>query len=223
LTPENLFFELPLLFAIVLTVIQLIGGLEAGHALHADIGHDIPHDIGHDHDTGHEQHAGPGRMTKALGFLGIGKAPIFIVVATFCYCWAFFGFASMRLLPLWLPASLYVWLSIVITLVLSLFATRSIAGVLGRFFSTESYGVTMEELIGAEARTRIRVTTAFGTAELQDRFGTTQVVECRIAAGEDIIQAGASVILYQWLPEKGVFHVITEDQLEHVQSIKILH
>jgi len=223
LAPENLFFELPLLFAIVLTLIQLIGGLEAGHDLHADVGHDLAHDVGDGsiHDVGQDQ---PGHIgvRDFLGFLGIGKVPLFIAIALFCYCWAFFGFISLRLLSLWFPVGLYVWLSVVITLLLALFATRSLAGVLGHFFRTASYGVTMSELVGSEAKTRIRVTSTFGTAELRDRFGTTQVVECRIAASEEIIQAGASIILYQWLPEKAVFHVITENQLENVQAIKLL-
>ena len=39
LAPGNLFFELPLLLAIVLTIIQLVGGLEAGHDLHVGADH----------------------------------------------------------------------------------------------------------------------------------------------------------------------------------------
>lgn len=230
LAPEKLFFELPLLFAIVLTVIQLIGGLEAGHGLHTGVDHDVGHDIGHasmhgvdhNHEVGHshEYHGGTRGFTRILGFLGFGSAPMFMVVAAFCYSWAFIGFASMHLLSSWLPAGVYVWWSVVITLLLALFVTRYLAHTLGFFFRTESYGVSMNELVGLEARTRLRITTLFGRAELEDRFGTLQVVECRIAEGEKIIEAGTKVILYQWHPEKGVFHVITEDQLANSQSIK---
>lgn len=229
LAPKNLFFELPLLFAIVLTVLQLIGGLEA-HSLHTDVDHDVDHDIGHtsmheaghEHEAGHshEHHGGTRGFTRVLEFLGIGSAPMFMVVAAFCYSWAFIGFTSMHLLPPWLPVGVDVWWSVVITLLLSLFATRYLARTFGYFFRTESYGISMNELIGLEATTRLRVTTLFGRAELEDRFGTLQVVECRIAEGEEIIQAGEKVILYQWLPEKGVFHIITEEQLENLPSIK---
>ena len=226
LAPENLFFELPLLLAITLTIMQLIGGLEAGHAVHADVSHTLSHDMGHDasheHTTDHEHgHHGIGRgFARVLGFFGMGNAPTFMVVAAFCYCWAFIGFASMRLLPSWLPAGVYVWWSVVITLLLTVFATRYLARTLGFLFRTESYGVAMSELVGSEARTRLRVTTLFGRAEVEDRFGTLQVVECRVAEGEQIIQVGTKVILYQWHPEKGLFHVITEDQLEDPSSIK---
>lgn len=228
LAPENLFFELPLLLAITLTLIQLIGGMEAGHALHADVshavGHDAMHTAGHEHNASHGQdhHSTARGLSRVLGFFGFGNAPTFMVVAAFCYCWAFIGFASMHLLPSWLPAGVYVWWSVAITFLLTLFATRYLARTLGFFFKTESYGVGMSELVGLEARTRLRITTLFGRAELKDRFGTLQVVECRIAEGEQIIQADTNVILYQWHPEKGLFHVITEDQLENTQSIKTL-
>src|SRR5579885_3598234 len=155
LAPENLFFELPLLLAITLTIMQLIGGLEAGHAVHADVSHTLSHDMGHDasheHTTDHEHgHHGIGRgFARVLGFFGMGNAPAFMVVAAFCYCWAFIGFASMRLLPSWLPAGVYVWWSVVITLLLTVFATRYLARTLGFLFRTESYGVAMSELVGS--------------------------------------------------------------------------
>jgi len=216
LAPENLFFELPLLLAIVLTIIQLIGGLEAGHALHVDAGHDPGHGASHEQ----EDHSQAQRATRILAFFGIGSAPTFMVVAAFCYCWAFVGFASMRLLPSWLPAGVDVWWSVIITLLLAVFATRYLAQMLGFFFRTQSYGVAMSELVGLEARTRLRVTTLFGRAEVVDRFGTLQIVECRIAEGEQTILAGTKVILFQWYSEKGLFHVITQDQLENTQSIQ---
>ena len=235
LAPGNLFFELPLLLAIVLTIIQLVGGLEAGHDLHVgadhDIGHDVSHDAGHDasHDAGHDHaetqdqsHNGTRDFTKILGFLGVGKAPIFLVLAACCYSWAFVGFASERLFSLWLPSWLYMWLSFLATLILTVVLTRYMARGLGFFFRTETYGITMKDLIGSEATTRIRVTEEFGTAELHDRFGTLQVVQCRIPAGNNIIPAGTKVTLYQWYPEKGVFQVVTEDQWQNLQSISSL-
>ncbi len=235
LDPQNLFYELPLLLAVVLTLIQLIGGLEAGHNLHVgldhDVGHDVSHDVGHeagyetghDHALEHEQtQSGTRDFSKILGFLGIGRAPIFLVLAAFCYSWAFVGFACVRLFSLWLPAWLYVWPAISVTIVLTVFSTRYIARGLSFFFRTENYGITMHDLIGSEAITRIRVSHEFGTAELHDRFGNLQVVQCRIPADSEIIPAGTTIVLYQWYPERGVFQVIIQDQWNDLQSVKPL-
>jgi len=134
----NLIFVLPFIGALFYILMLITGAVSADHDAGIDGGVETDADIGHDadldHDAGleHIHDLEPGMLTRALSFLGIGRVPLSIIIISFCFLWGFCGFASNTLLSPILPSVIFVWASMAIAFVVSLFLTRILANVMTR-------------------------------------------------------------------------------------------
>lgn len=198
----NLLFELPFLGAFIY-LLFLVTGSAPDHDIHADIDtdigmgtdHGIEHSVAHDgHDTGNESF-----LLRALGILGVGKIPLSLVFLSFCFLWGFLGWTANQLLGTLLPPWIFVLPSLAIAGIGSTLGTRYLALVLAKVMpSTETYGITSEELLGKRAEVRYEITPHSGTALVRDPAGFLREVDCRIKEGEEAIKSGEHVVLFEY-------------------------
>jgi len=213
----NLIFVLPFIGALFYILMLVSGAVSTGHDGELNVGvetdFDIGHDVNLDHDAGleHVHDLEPGMLTRALNFLGIGKVPLSIIIISFCFLWGFFGFASNTLLAPILPSLIFVWASLAIAFVVSLSLTRFLAGVMARIMpATETYAVSLEQLVGKWGETITTVDETFGQAHVHDDAGVLHTVQCVVKSGETTIPRGSQVILLFFNKTRGVFSVGTE-------------
>jgi membrane protein implicated in regulation of membrane protease activity len=197
----NLIFILPFVGALFYVLMICTGLMAADHDV------DLDHDMGIEH--AHE--FDPGTLAKALQFLGIGRVPMSIILICVCFLWGFSGFAANTLLKPLLPAWLFVWVSIAVAFVATVFFTRFLAGLLARIMpATETYAITEEQLVGKWAEAVTTIDESFGQAHVHDDAGALHTVQCLIRGGESKIQRGSQVVLLYFDKSKGAFYVGTE-------------
>ncbi len=203
----NLIFVLPFVGALFY-VLMLSTGLVAG-----DHDMDLDHDADLDHDMGieHAHEFEPGMLARALQFLGIGRVPVSIIIISFCFLWGFAGFAANTLLKPLLPPWLFAWVSIAVAFMAAVVFTRFLAGVLGRIMpATETYAVSLEQLVGKWAEAVTAIDESFGQAHVYDDAGALHTVQCLTRGGEGKIARGTQVVLLFFDKAKGAFYVGTE-------------
>lgn len=220
----NLIFELPFLGAFLYMLLLATGTVAAGEGGDADVDADVDADADVDHDfdhgiehsiggEGHSQSEGS-LVSLTLGFLGVGKIPISLLLVSLCTVWGFVGWTANLALGRFIPfPALFVWVSLLLAGVGSVFFTRYLAKALSRLFARSgTYSVDQDDLIGTEGEACYDVTETFGQAQVQDRFGNLHLVDCRIRLGEDTIPKGTAVVLMERRPKDGVFILVTEKQ-----------
>jgi hypothetical protein len=217
----NLLFELVFLLALIYTLLLAFGVGDSDQNTDLDVAADIDTDAGLNTDFGQgmeslEAAPDASAVTHAIGFLGVGRVPVSIIVVTFCYLFGVAGWTSNQLFSaLRLPPLLFVWLSIVLALVVSIGLTRALALGLAHILpSTESYGVEKGELVGRIAEVRYPISHTFGAAQVRDQYGNLHQVDCRIGPADGEIPAGTRVVLLDYDETCEVFGVLTEEQLE---------
>jgi len=213
----NLIFILPFVGALFYILMLVSGAVSADHDAELNVGVETDVDIGHDvdldHDAGleHIHDLEPGMLARALSFLGIGRVPLSIIIISFCFLWGFFGFASNTLLAPIMPSIIFVWASIAIAFVISLFLTRILASVIARIMpATETYAVSLEQLVGKWGETITTIDETFGQAHVHDDAGVLHTVQCMVKSGETTIPRGSQVILLFFDNTRSVFFVGTE-------------
>ena len=208
----NLIFVLPFIGALFYVLLLCTGSLSADHD--AELNVDIDHDADLDHDAGladgHE--FGAGMLAHALSVLGIGRVPLSIIVISFCFIWGFTGFASNSLLKAVLPSLLFVWVSLAVALAAAVILTGSLARLMARIMPvTESYAVSLEQLIGRWGEAATRIDESFGQAIVHDDAGMLHTVQCLVRSGEHPIPKGSRVILIFFDKRQNAFFVGTEE------------
>jgi membrane protein implicated in regulation of membrane protease activity len=211
----NLIFILPFIGALFYILMLCTGMVAADHdaEFNVDIDHDAEINVDMDHSTGieHLHDVNPGGLARALSFLGIGRVPMSVIIVSVCFLWGFAGFAGNTLLKPILPAFLFVWVSIAIALVLSIFCTRVLAALLSRVLpATETYAVSIEQLTGKWAEAITTIDETFGQAHVHDDAGVLHTVQCLVRAGESKISRGTQVILLFFDKSSKAFFVGTE-------------
>ena len=223
----NLAFELPFLLALVYTLLLATGTVDAGQGGDADADVDADVDVDHDFDAGvehtvggdhphHESHA-EGGLARALGFLGIGRVPLSIVLVTLLYVFGFTGWAFNQLFDGlgWAP-ELFFWPSVVLALLCAVVLTRQLAFRMARILpSVETYGIkSSADLVGHAGVASHTISDSFGMAQVKDPYGNTHQVYCRTAEGAEPIPPSTSVRLQEYDPQKREFVVITEGEFD---------
>jgi hypothetical protein len=202
----NLVFILPFLLAVVYYLVLATGTVAI------DDDHDYDHE-GIEHASGSEHTTSS--YLHVLGLLGIGRAPLSIVLTTLCLVWGFVGYASNQLLDDLLPPSVFPWVSLAVAAVAAALLTRAFARLVARLVPrTQSYGVSRHELRGRAAQVRFEITETFGSATVVDQQRFPHEVDCRVRPGEPPIPVGASVYLVEYDPERNLFFVMSEQKLE---------
>ena len=172
---------------------------------------------GHDLHAGHGGvgHAGgPSPLAAALGFLGLGKAPVSILILMLLIAWSIIGFVVNQLAYAvapneWLPPLL----SLPLAFVGSLLATAGLARLLGRYMpSTETYVHRKDQLVGRHGTAIYAITDQFGLASVHDTGGDLFQVPCRTAAGAAQIPATARIVLFDYDAERSIFFAAPFDE-----------
>lgn len=194
----NLIFLLPLLFGILLQLFSLTGFV-GDFDMDADV--DVP---------------------TSLSILGLGKAPLMIIITSFCTMWGISGYISNTLFSK-IPLSpyIYVWGSLAIALIISLLFTRKIAFLVAKIMpSTESYLSTKSDLIGKTGKALYDVTTKQGNVHVYDQFDTLLELSCRIRSEESVISSDSTVVLMEYI-EEGNYYYVQPSKIEHTSSINL--
>ena len=220
----NLVFALPFVAALGYLVLLATGSVAAEHdaeipGFDNDFDHGIEHSVEvhhgvHGHVEGDDDITGFG---KALSILGVGKAPISVILMCFCFIWGFAGWVGNQIFQSILPEPvLFIWPSLGMALLCSVILTRGLAFGLARALpSTETYAVSNPQLVGKRAVVRFKVTDGSGTAQLYDDYGNLHEVSCRVKAGEQGLPQGTRVILMGYDDQKQVFLARVDPLEEH--------
>jgi|GEM_PF-2068222 len=188
-----------------------VGGAHAtGHGLGHGVGHG--HGLGHHHDIGHghEAHAhshanghgnhGSGFSQRIIGILGIGQAPITLLLGIFMFCWGAFGmtmnqfFAGIGKYPL-----VYIWPSMGITFLVSFIITRSMAAVVGKMLpEQETFGISRSELVGLSGKAVFSISAKGGTVDIRDKYGTVHREQAKIGHEESDVPSGTEVLVLDY-------------------------
>lgn len=174
-------FALSLVTGILLMVVTAIGGVGDGHDADAD------HDVDHGADADQDHDAGFGR---ALSALGVGRAPLTLVLVAF--------FSLFGAVGLGLGLVLSEWLALVASLAAATFLTGRLARLFSRLLPrTESYGASSEDLCGCIGTAVYGVTGSEGMVQVRDQRGAIQKVSARTSGGERI-PTGADVVVVSY-------------------------
>lgn len=219
---ENLIFELPIVFAVILVFISAMG-FGADHD--ADIDHDVEiQDIDHeviaetDGEISHDISVDDASLgEKIASALGIGRVPFTIILL--CWC-LFFGSIGLFVnFHLWMmlfgSAKLLVGVSIAIAAVSSLFITSLVARLVGRFIPrSESYGEKLINFVNREAKTLYSIDKSVGYAVLKDKYNNQQQISVVVdSTYNETIPAGTKITLTSYDPNRRVFTAIPTQKL----------
>ena len=214
----NLIFFIPIAVGLALIAGSALGlGHDAGH----DVGHDVHHDVGHGDGHGHDQdhgHHEQSTFSKALSVLGIGRAPLTVVLMIMSFLFGGIGFISNVLLkPVLITPYAYFWVSLAAAFFGMVVGTGKIARLVYRVLpSTETYSITKHELVGRTGELMLPADTNSGLASVQAPDGSVLQVACRTYEGS--LPKGGEILVVDY-KEEGDLYVVAPMPVE--QSSKV--
>jgi membrane protein implicated in regulation of membrane protease activity len=189
---------------------HLHGGHGAGHGssgVHRGVhsGTRGPSAANHSHARGHHsppRESGPSRTPgvghQLLGFFGVGRVPLTLVIGSLMIGWGWAGMAVTDTLQrsLHWPPALFVGPALAAAAAGSL-ATAKLFGELSvRLLpKDESYAIGREGLLGLTGKVVYPVTETGGRVHLFDQYRTLHVKPARVRPGEPPIENGTEVIV----------------------------
>jgi hypothetical protein len=171
-----------------------------GHAPTAAHGHAHQAAGGHSHASHDAQHGGrnePSAARQLLGFFGVGRAPITIVVGSLMLGWGFCGVVALELLrPILGSPALFVGPSALAAGAGGLLCAKVFGELAARVMpQDESYAITREGMLGLTGKVVYTVTETGGRVHIFDQFRTLHVLSARVAAGAEPVEKGTEVIV----------------------------
>ena len=205
---HQLVFYLPMLFGALLAAGAALGLLEVGPELDfdTDVDADVDADVDVDAEADADADAEGGSFAGALlGALGVGKAPLGVLLMSACFLFGLVGLAVDLLLgggAAWLPVSIGV------ALVAALFGTGRLGRVFGRLVPTkESYVSRKHDLLGLEGRALTATDGAFGVATVVDAGGAPIRVRCRTLPSDPPLAPGEALVVADYDEDDDTFLV----------------
>lgn len=221
LNGQNLPFLVAYFFMIGFGLVTIVGsaldhghGHDGGHDVHHEVGHDAGHDVHHDADAhlhGDLDHDGDIDLGDAvLGFLGLGKAPITMLLVSFAWSFGSMGYIVQWISHLSSDRLFAPGLASVIALIPALVLHSFVARGIGFFTSRDdSTAVHSDTFVGKTAVVVIGQTTKGRPtqAKLKDQHGQTHYVmvephreEDTLAAGEEVVVVARNGALFEVMP-----------------------
>lgn len=195
----NLIFLLP---AGVAILVLLVAGLESGDDSDADLSD--AGDAGEGGETAEgddlgdaEEGAEDGTGRHLLGFFGVGRAPLTIVLAALLIGWSVGGFAANEALQprLGVPTR-FIGLSLAVAAGCALVSAKLFAELAARFMpKDESYALSQADLVGLTGKVIYPISETAGRIHIRDRYRTLHVKPARVAPGAAPIAKGVEVIV----------------------------
>lgn len=210
-------FLVPLALAVLLALATAIGVGENHGENEGGHDHDLDGHADHDgtgHDGSHETESETQAPVSPLSLIGVGQAPLSVILICLLVYWAVIG--SLGNLTLGVRS---IGFSIGLALVGSLLATSGTARLVGRFLPTsESFSVKRHELIGREGTAIFPITENSGTVRLYDSLGTLRQLDCRIVMGGAAIPMETKVMVVDYDRARQVFTVQKWDDLVRIKE-----
>ncbi|MEM9072643.1 MAG: hypothetical protein AAGE52_29315 [Myxococcota bacterium] len=198
---DILIFLLPIALAIVLGA-GAVSGLfgDADVDIDVDVDVDVDADVDGDADGDTD---GASWVTGVLSLLGVGRAPLTVLLSTGLLA---FGGLGLILQPL-----IGTLLATLASLVSAPLAMGTVGRVLGRYApSSETYATTAVHLIGCTGVARLPVSDGFGVAQVTDDHGSLHQIQCRVESGlsdSDDIAKGETLVVVDYDADAGRYTV----------------
>jgi hypothetical protein len=219
---QNLIFLVPIAFGALYLLLMALGLSLGEHGADTDLSHDadasfdhgdvdlshdvgVDHDLGADHDVGVEHDADLGHAEGAgelqvgvfeslIGFLGVGKVPLTILLMSYCFVWGGTGLIAINVL-----GQDAAWPAIGIAAAAAVFGTRYLAAGLGRLIpSVETYHTPQRQLVGLRGEVLYEVTETSGVVRVCDDQENLRDVAARVGPGTPPVPAGTAVVLQRY-------------------------
>ncbi|MEM1418793.1 MAG: hypothetical protein AAGH15_28115 [Myxococcota bacterium] len=192
---HQLLFYLPIAFGALLAGGAALGLLELGPD--ADLDMDVDADLDAEAEADAEGDAEGGLAATALSALGVGKAPLGVLLMSACFLFGLSGLAADLVLELllgesaaWLP------LSAIVATAAALFGTGATGRAFGRLVPTrETYASRKTDLLGREGRALLPTDARYGVATVLDAGGAHLRVRCRTLDTDPPLAAGEALVV----------------------------
>ncbi len=148
-------------------------------------------------------------VSGALAALGIGKAPLALLLTTLCFVWGMTGWvANAVLAPALVSPVAFFPISAALAGLASALASRTVAAMAVRWLpKTETHGVRDRDLLGRIGEALYPIEPGRqGVVRVADPHGN-QLQYQALNIGPDPMPAGTPVILVVWDPRRGNFEV----------------
>lgn len=227
----NLPFSLALLAFLGLSALQFIG-LGGEHDADADLDHDLDldhevdldhdldidqeadldHDL--DHDIGHDVEGGPAWL-EMLHFLGVGYAPLTMVLLLLLGSFGLIGWIINRLALDWFPTYPGWALAVVllVALAMAVWITSRTARLIGRALpSFASSAVSASQLVSRRGWVvSAQVDQSYGQVKIRDSGGTLITVFAKVDPDKPPIPRDSEVYLVDYDAASKVYIVVSSD------------
>ena len=216
----NLIYVIPFGLALVYLGVYAVSGLTFGEDLEID--HDVDHDVDIDVDADADADAdgdaevgggGSHALMAALGWLGVGRIPLSLVLMVLLLTWGGIGFAVNQLArPFAHPPALAALASIPAAFFGAMLCTRGVSRFVGAYLPTnETYAKKRAELLGSFGSAVFDISQTFGVASVRDDRGNRHQVNCRVAPGRPALPKGSRLILVGYDPQTQFYQVVPDD------------
>lgn len=202
--------------------------VEVGHDVDADA--DADHDLDGDHDTeaGHDTDAEHDQEVdksnpldavrktryrdpawlKALGLIGVGKAPLTVVLTVLNLMFGGLGMAGNLTM-----GRSWFWWTFAGALICAILIGGRISNAVGKIVpKTETYCATKADLVGRFGTILLRTDGQFGQVHVRDQYGNLYRVLCRTCDGQTI-PTGKQVVLVDFDKDSNSY-LVSESELE---------
>lgn len=174
----------------------------------ADADHDVDSD--HDADTDHDADSDGEHETQVspamaiVGWLGVGKVPLSIVLMVFLLTWGAAGLFCNLLLAS--RGAMAATISLPMALMAAVLVTHWVSWFIGRYLPLyETSAKRRHALLGAIGEAILPIDQRFGMASVRDESGDLYQVPCR--ADDQPIPKGSTVKLVSYNAKQGIFYV----------------
>lgn len=181
----------------------------SGHDIHAEMsGHDIHAEAAGDHGDIHGDHD-TSYVSSLLAILGIGKAPISLLMVSGSFLWGAGGLTINRVLGTGAMAVNFVGAG-----VLCMVGTRLLAEGFARLIpNVQTYHVRRSELAGEVGKALYTIHEKGGIVRVIDPLKTMRDLECRTYEGDTPISAGSDVVLCEYDSLRGIWLVRRREEV----------
>jgi hypothetical protein len=199
---------------------ELDAGDIDGHDLHgaetdvhdADV-HDVHAHDAHGHDAHEADHDADVFVLKALGWLGLGRVPLSIILMVLMLTWGAIGFLINYVLWPVMPVE---WMVALVSLPAAAMGstaiTRGVVRLLARYMpTTETSARPRAKLVPSRGEALYAIDHTFGLASVRTRDGDLFQVSCRTYEGRQPIAKGTPVLLVDYDAQQEVFYVVEYD------------
>ncbi|BDI31112.1 hypothetical protein CCAX7_31630 [Capsulimonas corticalis] len=200
-----LIFLLPAGVAVVLLLLSTVMSVGDGGA-DAETDADVDADVEADADG--ESESEGGGLGGALGWIGVGHAPLTLVMGSLLLGWGFTGFWAVRLLSMKIESpGAFIGPAVLIAAVFAVLIARAVAKISAYIVpKIQTAAVSRESLVGQEASVVYPVSVNGGRAFYYDSNAVLHDVTCRVRPGEPEIGKGRKVILGAYDEATGRFY-----------------